>query len=77
MNRDPRLVLTDILESIELIRSYTRSLDLDEFKEDSRTQDAVFRRFEVIGEAVKTLPSDLKDRRPKVRWGISQVYGTS
>lgn len=69
MSRDPRLVLTDILESIELIRAYTKSLDLDEFKEDSRTQDAVLRRFEVIGEAVKSLPSDLKDRRPSVRWG--------
>lgn len=43
-------------------------MTLEEFVENHQTQDAVFRRLEVIGQAVKDLPSDLRERYPEVPW---------
>ena len=57
---DPRLYLTHILDSIELIESYVAGTDLVAFSEDQEKQDAVVRRLEIIGEAVKNLPDDLR-----------------
>lgn len=68
MTKDARIYLEDILECIEKIREYTREMDLDEFIQNSSMQDAVLRRFEIIGEAVKHLPEDLKAQYPKVPW---------
>lgn len=69
MSRDPQLLLNDILDSIDRIRSYTQGVDLEKFRRDDQAQDAVVRRFEVIGEAVKALPENLKNQRPEIRWG--------
>ena len=43
-------------------------ISFDEFVADRRRKDAVIRNFEVIGEAIKNLPSDLKERYPKTDW---------
>lgn len=68
MTRNPALLLNDILESIHHIETYTRGLDEEAFAKDTQAQDAVIRRFEIIGEAVKALPDDVKQKNPKVRW---------
>ena len=60
MPRDPGLYLDDILTSIGRIREYTASLSFEEFSGDQKTIDAILRNFEVIGEAVKTLPPEIK-----------------
>lgn len=65
---DPRLYLTHIIESIELAMSYVAGLDLSEFAEDQATQDAVVRRIEIIGEAVKNLPPHLRSAHPDIPW---------
>ncbi len=49
--RDPKLLLDDILEAIEKIQRYTNGISIEDFFEDSKTQDAVIRNFEIIGEA--------------------------
>jgi uncharacterized protein with HEPN domain len=54
--RDYRLYLDDIVESIDRIVDYTRELTEDEFCRRQQVQDAVLRRIEIIGEAVKHLP---------------------
>lgn len=69
MSREPELYLEDILESIGRIESYTEDMTRDEFEDAPAIQDAVLRRFEVIGEAVKNLPEDLRDEHDQVRWG--------
>ncbi len=46
----------DILEAASRISRYTAGLSLDEFHKDERTQDAVIRNLEIIGEATKALP---------------------
>ena len=68
MPRDSRVYLEDILGAIARIRRYTRGLSKDAFAADDKTVDAVVRNLEVIGEAVKRLPADLRARRPEIEW---------
>ena len=68
MSRDPALRLEDILESIEVVECYTADLDYDGFCNDTKTVDAVTRRLEIIGEAVKHLPEHLIAHHPEIPW---------
>ena len=68
MPRDSSVYLEDILEAIARIRRYTRGLSREAFADDERTLDAVVRNLEVIGEAVKQLPADVRSREPAVAW---------
>ena len=58
----------DILESIEDIAHFIANLDYDEFCDDRKTIYAVIRCLEIIGEAVKHIPSELKERYPDIPW---------
>jgi uncharacterized protein with HEPN domain len=66
--REPKLLLDDIISSIEKIESYTAGFTYDSFIEDSKTIDAVIRNFEIIGEAANRLPEDFKDANEQVNW---------
>lgn len=66
--RDYRLYLDDILESCNKIRRYTDGMSFDEFVSDLKTQDAVIRNFEIIGEAAKRLPENIKSRFEGIEW---------
>jgi uncharacterized protein with HEPN domain len=68
MPRDYRVSLDDILAASERIQSYTHELTLKDFAADPKTFDAVVRNLEVIGEAVKNLPEDVRARCPQVAW---------
>lgn len=68
MPRDSRVYLDDVLEGAERVRTYTAGLSLASFREDPRTVDAVVRNLEIIGEAVKNLPDDVRARHPEVAW---------
>jgi len=57
MKKDPRVYLAQILERIDRINDYT-SDGKKAFFADGRTQDAVIRNFEVIGEAAKRIPEE-------------------
>lgn len=65
---DPKLLLSDILGSIEKIKSYTEGHTFDTFIEDAKTLDAVIRNFEIIGEAANRLPEDFKDSHEAINW---------
>lgn len=60
--------LDDIREAVESITTYTAGMTYEQFLADKKTQDAVVRNFEIIGEAIKNLPEDLKARYPSVAW---------
>lgn len=68
MSRDVRVYLLDILERCERITRYMEGLDEERWSKDERTQDAVLRNLEVIGEAVKRLPADLREQTPEIPW---------
>jgi len=67
-NRQPKLLLEDILESAEKIIIYPHALTYDEFTADSKTIDAVVRNFEIIGEAANRLLDGFKDSYATVDW---------
>lgn len=67
-HRDVRLFLTDVLEAIQKIDSYTGKMTYKEFVEDEKTKDAVLRNLEVIGEAVKNIPDDIKGGYSDIDW---------
>ena len=55
MRRDPRILLADIEQAATDIASYLQAMTLEDYVRDSRTQAAVERKFEVIGEALNRL----------------------
>ena len=68
MPRDQRLYLDDILQAVAHIRDYTRGLDFAAFSEDRKTQDAVIRNLEVIGEAAGRLSDEVRSAATGVEW---------
>jgi len=68
MSRDFRLYLDDIQVSAEKVLRYTRGLGFIQFVNDDRTFDAVVRNLEVIGEAAKHIPQDIRYQYPEVEW---------
>lgn len=68
MKRDFGVFVEDILESITRIEEYTKDVSEDEFYNNIQLQDSIIRRFEIIGEAVKHIPQDLKDKYSEIPW---------
>ena len=68
MTKDVRIYLNDITESIEHIEAYTKNTTKKEFSKNAQLQDAVIRRLEIIGEAVKNVPQDFRDLHPDIQW---------
>lgn len=60
--------IKDIKEAIERIINYTREMGYDTFLLDSKTQDAVVRNIEIIGEATKNLSNDFKKKYKDIDW---------
>jgi len=68
MKRDYKLYLNDIKESIKFIEGYMEGISEQVFKENQQLQDAVIRRFEIIGEASRNIPKSLKEKNKQVPW---------
>jgi uncharacterized protein with HEPN domain len=68
MSRDPHLRLLDIIEACERLELYIENLDFAAFDADQKTQDAVIRVFEIIGEAVKSIPDEWTEKEPDIPW---------
>ena len=68
MVRDHRLFLDDIIEAVRRIKEFTNDMDFDDFKADIKTQDAVVRNLEIIGEASGHLPEEVHLSAPEIEW---------
>jgi len=73
VKKEMRVFLEDIKESIDRIEEYTQGMSKEPFMEDIRTQDAVIRRLEIIGEAVRNIPEDFRSKYPDIPW--KQIAG--
>jgi uncharacterized protein with HEPN domain len=68
VSRDTRLFLEDIITCCDKIGRYTVGLAFDQFRGDEKVIDAVARNLELIGEATKRLPDELRHRYQDVPW---------
>ncbi|MDY6771369.1 MAG: DUF86 domain-containing protein [Candidatus Nanohaloarchaea archaeon] len=60
--------LEHIRDAIDRILDYTDDMSREDFAADQKTQDAVVRQFEVMGEAAKQLSDRTRDRLTSVPW---------
>lgn len=68
MTRDRKLYLNDIWESILAVEEYVLPLTKKDFLSNQQVQDAVIRRLEIIGEAVKNLDENFKKSHDGIPW---------
>lgn len=71
--RDIGVYLEDSAESITLIEKYAWDAGKEEFDANIQVQDAIIRRLEIIGEAVKNIPQEYKDMHAALPW--KQIAG--
>lgn len=74
-SNDTERVLQSIAYNIALVRRFTEGMSFDEFTDDERTVYAVTRCLEIISEASRRLPLDLKGRHPNVPWNRMAAAG--
>lgn len=68
MQRELKAYFDDILSSIDKIERYLNGMTKDDFKNNEMTLDAVVRNLEIIGEAVKKIPEEIRTSYPNVPW---------
>ncbi len=66
--RDYRLYLKDILAALESVEAFVERMGFEEFRADDKTASAVVRKFEIVGEATKNIPEEIRQRYPKIPW---------
>jgi len=74
MTKRNKIFILHILDSISKIELFTKNITNDKFLKSEIIQDAVIRRLEIIGEAVKNLPKSFKDKYPDIEW--KKIAGT-
>jgi len=60
--------IQDIIESVEEVEEFTAGMTFNDFAEDKKTINAVVRSLEVIGEAAKKIPDNLRENHPQIPW---------
>lgn len=68
MSRDWRMYLDDIVVACAKVQKYADGMSRREFDADDRTKDAVIRNLEIIGEAAKHVPDDIRNALSEVDW---------
>ncbi len=66
--KDDSIYINHIIRSIDRIQAYISDLDRKTFLEDLKTQDAVVRQLEIIGEATKKISIELREANPDIPW---------
>ena len=67
-SRSDRDLLGDIQEALRRARSYTEGQSYEQFLADTKTQDAVIRSLDILGEATKKLSPALRESHPEIPW---------
>ena len=68
MKKNGKIFLTHILDSIKLVEEYLKGKSKLDFLNSIQLQDSVIRRIEIIGEAIKNIPNDIKENYSQIPW---------
>ncbi len=68
MIREYKDYLVDIIDAIEKIELFVKGMNLAAFEKDAKTIFAVVRAFEIMGEAVKKIPSSIRNKHKDIPW---------
>lgn len=68
MKREIGDYIEDILEAMTNAIEFTKNMSYDEFVKDTKTVYAVIRAIEIIGEAVKNIPEEVRRKYPNIPW---------
>ncbi len=68
MKRTYRDYIYDVISSIKEIEEFVEGMSFEQFVKDKKTVNAVIRSLEVMGEAVKKIPSTLREKYPNIPW---------
>ncbi len=68
MKRSSELFIDDIIDAIQSIFTFINGLDYEGFKNDDKTQSAVIRKLEIIGEAAKSMPVEITEAYNDIPW---------
>ena len=74
-SKDPSQRLRDIVANVEAVRTFTAGMDFRAFAADRKTVYAVTRALEIISEASRRLPGDIKARHPEINWRAVAAAG--
>lgn len=74
MSRSEKLFFNDVIDSVDLVEGYIRGKTFEDFASSSLLQDGVLRRIEIIGEAVKNISDETKEKHPDIPW--KRIAGT-
>lgn len=66
--KQPKLYLSHIIKAINTIQEYLKGFSYNEFLKDVKTQDAVIRNLEIIGEASSKLEQNFIKKLPQIPW---------
>lgn len=66
--RNYRIYLSDILEAMVKIEEFVEGLNFENFNGDDKTVSAVIRKFEIIGEATKQIPEEIRRSSSQIPW---------
>ncbi len=62
------IFLDHIINSINLLEEYIQDLKYQDFVNNYEKQDAVIRRLEIMGEAIRNIPEEFLDNYPEIPW---------
>jgi len=68
VSRDSHLYIDDMRQACRKVMDYTRGMDLPALQADEKTYDDVVRNLEVLGEAAKQMPEELRRQLPAIEW---------
>lgn len=68
MKRDYKLFVKDILDAIDKIEEFIGNMEYGEFIQDDKTSTAVVKKIEIIGEAIKNIPRDVRVKYNAIPW---------
>lgn len=74
MKKDPLIFIEHIIENIEDIEAFTKDIKKEDFLNNKEKQNAIIRSLEIIGEAVKNIPLEIRKKYPNTPW--KEIAGT-